>query len=158
MEKGTRRELLAKLGIGAAAVTAVAVASTAATAEAQVPKLPTKKPVFGVGVRVNPVKPVPVTQLQIRAAVTLQGIVLDAQPSDKIVTGFAKDNRVLQLGVIVDKLGGVEVQGLNSLLDRAAESGGGRCNGNGKDKLEQVSNPADRIVIDQLAAGQMARF
>ncbi len=165
MKNDTRRELLTKLGIGAAA--AVAVAATPKTAAAgpipaqQLPKtlpknLPGKLKLTSAS-RVQLVKPLEPRTLQVRVAVTKAGVVIDASATPKVKVGLTKDRKVLQLGVQVDSVGGVNVLGLNALVEAAAASGSGRCNGNGKDKLQEVINPAD-VTIDALKGNMMARF
>lgn len=150
----TRRGLLTKLGMGAAAIT---VMSAAGTAAAQAPKLPQpgKLPLLRSGVRVNLLKPVNPQTLQVRVAITSVGMVVDAQPIDKALTGLANDNKVLQLGVVLDPKGGVEIQGLNSVIGRAQAAAAGRC-WMSLEKGEAVSNPDPTFEI--LTAKQMAQF
>lgn len=149
----TRRNLLTKLGMGAAAIT---VMSAAGTAAAQVPaKLPSKLPQsLRTGVKVNLTKPVNPQALQVRVAITSIGMVIDAQAIDKPLVGLANDDRVLQLGVVLDPKGGVEIQGLNGIIGRAAAEGG-RCI-YGSSKAEMVSNPDP--TFESLKASQMVRF
>jgi len=165
MKNDTRRELLTKLGIGAAAV--VAVAATPKSAEAapilqqQFPKtipktLPGQLKLTSAS-RVQLIKPIEPRTLQVRVAVTKAGVIIDAAPTPKIAVGLSKNRRLLQLGVQVDSIGGISVLGLNSLVQAAAEAGSGRCNGNGNDKLAEVGNPAD-LNINVLKSNMMARF
>jgi len=154
VKNDTRRNLLTKLGMGAAAIT---VMSTAGAAAAQEPKVLSKSklPVLSAGTRVQLVKPLTPQALQVRVAVTSMGVVIDAQAIEKPMSGLANDNKILQLGVILDARGGVEIQGLNSLLDRANQAAAGRC-WMSKDKLAQVSNPDP--TIESLKADQLAHF
>ena len=149
----TRRNLLTKLGMGAAAIT---VMSAAGTAAAQVPaKLPGKLPQpLRNSVKVNLSKPVNPQSLQVRVAITSIGLVVGAQAIDKPLVGLANDNRVLQLGVVLDPKGGVEIQGLNGIINRAAAEGG-RCI-YGMDRGEAVSNPDP--TFESLKPSQMMKF
>lgn len=153
MKNETRRGLLTKLGMGAAAIT---VMSAAGTAAAQAPKFPGKLPQpLRAGVKVNLLKPVNPQSLQVRVAITSAGMVIDAQPIDKALVGVANDNRVLQLGVVLDPKGGVEIQGLNSIIGRAQQAAAGRCWMN-LEKGEIVSNPDP--TFEGLKPTQMAQF
>ena len=160
MNNESRRGMLTKLGMGAAAVMTVAAATGNANA-APNPKLPpSKKPgklpqSLRSSVRVNMNK-LPSRNLQVRVAVTSVGVVLDAAQIDSPVSGLTSDNRVLQLGVLIDGKGGIEVQGLNSLLDRMGQvAAEGRCWAN-LSKGEEVSNP--NPTLEGLTPKQMAQF
>lgn len=150
----TRRNLLTKLGMGAAAIT---VMSTAGAAAAEEPKVfnKAKLPVLKASTKIQLSKPLIPQALQVRVAVTPVGVVIDAQAIDKPMSGLANDNRILQLGVILDPRGGVEIQGLNALVDRANQAAAGRC-WLDNSKAEKVSNPDP--TFESLKASQLAQF
>ena len=153
MQDETRRNLLTKLGMGAAAITVMSAAGVAAAQEPALNKA--KLPALKVGTRVQLIKPLAPQAIQVRVAVTSVGMVIDAQQIEKPLTGLANDGRILQLGVVLDPKGGVEIQGLNAVLDRGGQVAAGRCWIN-YDKLEKVSNPDP--TLESLKTTQMAQF
>lgn len=154
MKNETRRGLLTKLGMGAAAITVMSAAGTAA-AEVPKPMLPGKLPTLRSAVKVNLLKPVNPQTLQVRVAITSVGMVIDAQQIDKPLVGLAAEDRVLQLGVVLDPKGGVDIQGLNAVIGRAQNAAAGRCWMN-LEKGEAVSNPDPTFEV--LKSTQMAKF
>ena len=153
MQDETRRNLLTKLGMGAAAITVMSAAGVAAAQEPALNKA--KLPDLKLSTRVQLTRPLAQQALQVRVAVTSVGMVVDAQQIDKPLTGLANDGRVLQLGVVLDPRGGIEIQGLNAVLNRGAQAAAGRCWIN-YEKLEKVSNPDP--TLESLKTTQMAQF
>jgi hypothetical protein len=153
MHNESRRGMLTKLGMGAAVITVAAAAGNAAAAPLS--KLPPSKlpTALRTGIRVNP--RFTSRNLQVRVAVTSIGVVLDAAVNPAPVVGLSPDNKVLQLGVILDGHGGVEVQGLNSLLNKIGNAAAGRC-WQGLEKGETVSNPDP--TFETINPKQMAQF
>ncbi len=134
MKNSTRRQLLAKLGAGAAAVTTVAVAGTAAAGpileQKVMPKqLPQNLEKLNVQIgdaALVKVQPAKSQNLQVHVAITKNGVAVDARPiKGAPVLGLSKDRKVLNLGVQVDG-GGVKIAGTNALIAAAASDG--RCN------------------------------
>lgn len=154
MKNESRRGMLTKLGMGAAVITVAAAAGNAAAAP--ISKLPPSKlptAALRTSIRVNP--KLTSRNLQVRVAVTSVGVVLDAVQNPQPLTGLTPDNKILQLGVVLDGRGGVDIQGLNSLLGKVGNAANGRC-WQSLDAGETVSNPDP--TFETINPKQMAQF
>lgn len=130
MTKNTRREMLAKLGAGAAALTTIAVAGLAGAqtvAKEPIARLP--KASLAIASR-NRVKITPGdTNVQLNVGIDKQGLIISSQRLDtkEPKVGLSQDRKILQLGLRV-KDGNVEVLGLDSVLNRGGSvAAEGRC-------------------------------
>jgi len=125
MNQTSRREMFAKLGAGAAALTALSVAGTAAAAPITAVKTtPTRIAVTSP--RTEVLVKSGQTSIQVNVGIDKQGFIFQTSSSSSKV-GLTSDAKVLQLGVKI-KDGGVEVTGLEGLLNRGGDvSAEGRC-------------------------------
>jgi hypothetical protein len=129
MTKNTRREMLAKLGAGAAALTTLGVATLAGAQTKDAVVRPPSKAVLAAAsrnkVRISPGD----TNVQINVGIDKQGLVLVTQRLDAVEPkiGLSSDRKILQLGLKI-KGGLVEVTGLDSVLNRGGNvAAEGRC-------------------------------
>lgn len=118
MKNTTRRSLLRKLGAGATAMAAVAVAGTSATAKAaELKPLDPNRTV---------VIPAPQEQIQVAVSIGPDGFELTSEPTDVPQIGVSDDAKTLFLGIFVDNEN-MAITGLDTVLNRAAAASG-RCN------------------------------
>jgi hypothetical protein len=124
--------MLTKLGVGAAALTTLGVASIANAADPVAAPAPAvrvpNKAVLAVSNR-NKVKiNAGDTNVQINVGIDKQGLIISSQRIDKNEpkVGLTSDRKILQLGLKV-KDGAVEVVGLDGILNRGGNAAEGRC-------------------------------
>ena len=119
MNNTTRRNLLAKLGLGAAAIAALSVGGISQTAQAGEDLIP-------IDIKRSVMITAPANSMQVTVSIAppAGGVTLTTKVADAPLIGFTKDGKSLNLGVTVqgDK---VTIQGLDTLVNRAAASG--RC-------------------------------
>lgn len=117
MNNSTRRNLLAKLGLGAAAIAAISVTGISQTAHAeQLAPIDIKRSVTVTAVAEK-------LQVSVGISPIAKGVVITAKASDAPQIGISNDGKLLNLGVSIlgDK---VTITGLDSMVNRAAA---GRC-------------------------------
>ncbi len=146
MKQDTRRGLLAKLGAGAAALTTLSVAGTAAATDKRFKRF---SPTLHKPLILDAIKR-PETRIQVKVAMGKQGFVMQAEQvtNSKVYLGAGLDKagRVLQLGVVLNA-GKVEVVGLESLANRVGSAAAaGRCVYGKMDPAAEVINPADDLL------------
>jgi hypothetical protein len=115
MKNTTRRSLLNKLGLGAAALAAITVAGTSNLASAKmIPINPNRTVQVGI----------PAPSLQVTVKFGPQGFVLTSQANDAPIAGISQDRLSLRLGVQFNQQS-VAITGLDSVINRAQSAG--RC-------------------------------
>ena len=127
MKNTTRREMLAKLGASAAALTTVAVAGVAAAQTKMAPiKAPTRAILASKARNQFKVTTADAT-VQLTVGIDKQGVVVQSKRitvAPKL--GLTSDRKLLQLGLKI-KGGNIEVLGLNSILNPGSTAAEGRC-------------------------------